>query len=57
MTYTFQFRDVFAARDALLDGLGLTLQLTATTIGFGSAIGLAVAAASVYGGPRLRRAA
>lgn len=57
MAYSFQFRDVFAARDALQDGLALTLQLTATTITFGFAIGLGVAAASVYGGPRLRRAA
>ena len=57
MAYSFQFRDVFAARDALQDGLVLTLQLTATTITFGFAIGLGVAAASVYGGPRLRRAA
>lgn len=57
MAYSFQFRDVFAARDALQDGLVLTLQLTATTITFGFAIGLGAAAASVYGGPRLRRAA
>jgi polar amino acid transport system permease protein len=57
VAYSFQFRDVFAARDALQDGLVLTLQLTATTITFGFAIGLGVAAASVYGGPRLRRIA
>ena len=57
MAYTFQFRDVFAARDALQDGLALTLQLTATTITFGFAIGLGVAAASVYGKPWLRSTA
>jgi polar amino acid transport system permease protein len=56
MAYTFHFRDVFAAREALLDGLALTLQLTATTIVFGFVIGLGVAAASVYG-PRWARAA
>lgn len=49
MTYTFHFRDVFAAHDALLQGLLLTLQLTATTILFGFVIGLGVASASVYG--------
>lgn len=57
MAYSLQFRDVFAARDALEAGLALTLQLTATTIVGGFAIGLGVAAASVYGGPWLRRAA
>lgn len=49
MGYTFHFRDVFAAQDALLAGLALTLQLTATTIVFGFLIGLGVAVASVYG--------
>ena len=57
MTYTFQFRDVFAAKDALLDGLALTLQLTATTIGLGFVIGVAVAATSVYGPVWARKAA
>jgi polar amino acid transport system permease protein len=56
MSYSFHFGDVFAARDALLGGLVLTLQLTATTIALGFTIGLAVAAASVYG-PRWARAA
>jgi polar amino acid transport system permease protein len=54
MGYTFHFRDVFAAQDALLSGLALTLQLTATTIVAGFVIGLGVAAAAVYG-PRLGR--
>ena len=35
MGYSFHFQDVFAARDALLHGLLLTLQLTATTIVLG----------------------
>jgi polar amino acid transport system permease protein len=56
MGYTFHFRDVFAAQDALLSGLALTLQLTATTIVAGFVIGLGVAAAAVYG-PRCARAA
>ena len=55
MGYTFHFRDVFAAQDALLSGLALTLQLTATTIVFGFLIGLGVAVASVYG-PRWAQA-
>jgi polar amino acid transport system permease protein len=55
MGYSFHFRDVFAAQDALLSGLALTLQLTATTILAGFVIGLGVAAAAVYG-PRWARA-
>lgn len=57
MAYSLQFRDVLAARDALQEGIVLTLQLTATTIVLGSIIGLTVAASSVYGGNRLRRVA
>lgn len=49
MAYSFQFRDVFAASDSLLEGLSLTLQLTATTIGLGFVIGVAVAATLVHG--------
>lgn len=56
MSYVLQFRDVFAASDALVAGLALTLQLTASTLSFGFAIGLGVAAASVYG-PRAVRVA
>ena len=55
MSYTFNFRDVFAAHDALLAGLRLTLQLTASTIVFGFAIGVGVAAAATYGPPWARR--
>ena len=49
MTYTFQFRDVFAAWEFLLDGLVLTLELSVVTMVVGLAIGLAGAAARVYG--------
>ena len=49
MSYTFQFRDVFAAWEFLLDGLVLTLELSLVTMVVGSAIGLAGAAARVYG--------
>jgi polar amino acid transport system permease protein len=56
MNYTFHFRDVFAAQDALLHGLALTLQLTGTTIVFGFLLGLTIAAAAVYG-PRWARSA
>ena len=57
MAYSFNFRDVFAAREALLDGLTLTLQLTASTFVFGFLIGLGVAATAVYGPRWARRAA
>jgi polar amino acid transport system permease protein len=49
MTYSFQFRDVFAAWEFLLDGLVLTLELSVFTMVMGLAIGLAGAAARVYG--------
>jgi polar amino acid transport system permease protein len=57
MSYSFQFRDVFAAKEELLDGLALTLQLTASTIFLGFIIGLCVGAASVYAPGWLRRIA
>ena len=56
MTYSFQFRDVFAAWDFLLDGLLLTLELSVVTMVLGMAIGLTGAAARVYGAPPLRSA-
>jgi polar amino acid transport system permease protein len=55
MTYAFQFRDVFASWEFLLDGLILTLELSAITMLSGLVIGLAGAAARVYGPPWLRR--
>jgi polar amino acid transport system permease protein len=54
MSYTFQFRDVFAAWQFLLAGLGTTLYLSAVTMILGLAIGVAGAAARIYGGPVLR---
>ena len=56
MTYSFQFRDVFAAWEFLLEGLVLTLELSVVTMAAGLVIGLAGAAARVYGGPWLRGA-
>jgi polar amino acid transport system permease protein len=49
MSYSFQFRDVFAAWESLLDGLVLTLELSLVTMAAGLVIGLAGAAARVYG--------
>ena len=40
MNYTFQFRDIFAASDLLLDGLLLTLELSIVTMVSGLAIGI-----------------
>ena len=54
MTYRFQFRDVFAAWEFLLDGLILTLELSAVTIVLGLLIGMAGAAGRVYGGPWIK---
>jgi polar amino acid transport system permease protein len=54
MSYTFQFRDVFASWPFLLDGLWTTLYLSTVTMLFGLAIGVAGAAARLYGGPLLR---
>lgn len=56
MSYTFQFRDVFAAWPFLMQGLGITLYLSVVTMVLGLAIGVAGAAARLYGGPVLRRA-
>ena len=49
MTYSFQFRDVFAAWEFLLDGLFLTLELSLVTMVVGLLIGLGGAAGRVYG--------
>ena len=57
MTYKFQFRDVFAQHEAVLDGLVLTLQLSATTIFLGFVIGILVAAVLVYAKQWARRTA
>ena len=49
MSYSFQFRDVFAAWEFLLDGLVLTLELSLVTMVAGLLIGLGGAAGRVYG--------
>ena len=54
MTYSFQFRDVLAQKDAIFDGLMITLQLSAITIGLGFILGIAVAVSLVYGSAWLR---
>jgi polar amino acid transport system permease protein len=56
VTYTFQFRDVFASWPFLLQGLGMTIYLSVVTMVFGVAIGVAGAAARLYG-PKLLRSA
>jgi polar amino acid transport system permease protein len=56
VTYSFNFRDVFAAWDSLADGLMLTLLLSGVTIVAGFVIGTLCAAGRVYGAPWLRRA-
>ncbi|MBV8193525.1 MAG: amino acid ABC transporter permease [Alphaproteobacteria bacterium] len=55
MTYSFQFRDVFAAWDSLLDGLILTLELSLFTMVMGLLIGIAGASGRVYGPAWVRR--
>ncbi|GAB4166670.1 MAG: amino acid ABC transporter permease [Thalassobaculales bacterium] len=54
MSYTFQFRDVFAAWEFLAEGLATTIHLSVVTMVFGLAIGVAGAAARLYGGALLR---
>jgi polar amino acid transport system permease protein len=54
MAYRFQFRDVFAQQEALLEGVWVTLQLSGATIALGLVLGLVAAAGAVYG-PRFLR--
>ncbi|NDE42180.1 MAG: amino acid ABC transporter permease, partial [Betaproteobacteria bacterium] len=54
MSYRFQFRDVFAQKEAIADGVLVTLQLSAVTIGLGFLIGILVAVSLVYGERWLR---
>jgi polar amino acid transport system permease protein len=56
VSYSFQFRDVFAAWEFLLDGLVLTLELSLVTMVVGLIVGMAGAAARVYGPRPLARA-
>ncbi|UZF91817.1 amino acid ABC transporter permease [Bosea sp. NBC_00550] len=56
MKYGLQFRDVFAAWESILDGVWITLLLSAAAMIGGLVIGIACAAARVYGPAWLRRA-
>ena len=56
MGYVFNFRDIWAQQDFLLDGIRVTLLLSLVTMLAGLVIGAAGAAMRVYGGPVLRRA-
>lgn len=51
MSYAFQFRDVFAQKDAIVDGLMVTLELSAITITLGFVLGTLAAVVLVYGRP------
>lgn len=55
MKYGLQFRDVFAAWESILDGVWITLLLSALAMVGGLIIGIACAAARVYGPSWLRR--
>jgi polar amino acid transport system permease protein len=55
MKYGLQFRDVFAAWESILDGVWITLFLSACAMLGGLLIGIACAAGRVYGPPLLRR--
>ncbi|CAH1660626.1 ABC transporter permease [Hyphomicrobiales bacterium] len=57
MKYGLQFRDVFAAWDSILDGVLITLFLSICAMLGGLVIGIACAAARVYGPHWLQRAA
>ena len=55
MKYGLQFRDVFAAWESLLEGVYITLLLSASAMLGGLIIGVACAAARVYGSGWLKR--
>ncbi|MEJ7667481.1 MAG: amino acid ABC transporter permease [Luteimonas sp.] len=57
MAYKFQFRDVLAQQDAIVDGLVLTLQLSVGIISLGFVSGVVFATVLVYGKPWARRIA
>jgi len=54
MIYTFNFRDVFAQFDTLLEGALLTLELSAVTMAFGLVIGILGALARSWGAAPVR---
>lgn len=55
MKYGLQFRDVFAAWESILDGVWITLLLSAVAMAGGLAIGVLCAAGRTYGPSWLRR--
>ena len=57
MAYRFQFRDVFAQQEAIVDGLLLTIELSTAVIALGFVIGVLAATMLVYGKPAVRRIA
>jgi polar amino acid transport system permease protein len=54
MRYAFNFRDIWAQTDYLIDGILVTLMLSAVTMVFGLVLGVIGASMRVYGGPLLR---
>jgi len=54
MSYVFNFRDIWAQQDFLLDGIGITLLLSSVTIAAGFVLGAIVASMRVYGGATIR---
>lgn len=56
MNYAFNFRDIWAQWDFIVDGIGVTLMLSAVTMVAGLAVGTLGAAARVYGPAWLRGA-
>jgi len=54
MSYVFNFRDIWAQQDFLLDGVGITLLLSSVTIAAGFVLGAIVASMRVYGGATIR---
>jgi polar amino acid transport system permease protein len=57
MIYQFNFRDVFAQFDTLVEGAVLTLQLSAVTMAAGLVLGIIGALARSWGGRPIRLAA
>jgi polar amino acid transport system permease protein len=55
MKYGLQFRDVFAAWESILEGVWMTLMLSAVTMIGGLAVGVACAAGRVYGPAIVKR--
>jgi polar amino acid transport system permease protein len=54
MSYVFNFRDIWAQQDFLLDGIAVTLLLSTVTIAAGFVLGAIVATMRVYGGAAVR---